>query len=154
MTIFFLLQTEPIQIYELWYYGYSLTWWFSHLYCRQSSVTTRIASVSMTSGLDRKKVEYWQGSNMGLGKKISVFISVKTNKKDKGWMNFGHWLHYIFKYFHKTLMIVTTSLSFSFPNVPLCMKLEETGEKGLFFYFIWQCSVCKLKANHTQSKRT
>lgn len=51
-------------------------------------------------------------------------------------------------------MIVTTSLSFSFPNVPLCMKLEETGEKGLFFYFIWQCSVCKLKANHTQSKRT
>lgn len=57
----------------------------------------------MTSGLDRKKVEYWQGSNMGLGKKISVFISVKTNKKDKGWMNFGHLLHYIFKYFHKTL---------------------------------------------------
>lgn len=47
-------------------------------------MTTRIASVSMTSGLDRKKVEYWQGSNMGLGKKISVFISVKTNKKDKG----------------------------------------------------------------------
>lgn len=47
-------------------------------------MTTRIASVSMTSGLDHKKVEYWQGSNMGLGKKISVFISVKTNKKDKG----------------------------------------------------------------------
>lgn len=32
-------------------------------------------------------------------------------------------------------MIVTTSLSFSSPNVPLCMKLEETGEKGLFFLF-------------------
>lgn len=60
-------------------------------------MTTRIASVSMTSGLDRKKVEYWQGSNMGLGMKISVFISVKKKNKKTyvlHWysirLNFGH----------------------------------------------------------------
>lgn len=39
-------------------------------------------------------------------------------------------------------MIVTTSLSFSFPNVPLCMKLEETGEKGLFFFLFHLAMFC------------
>lgn len=41
----------------------------SHWYWRQSCVTVRIASISMTSGLDCRKVEYWQGSNIAKGSK-------------------------------------------------------------------------------------
>lgn len=47
-------------------------------------------------------------------------------------------------------MIVTTSLPFSFPNVPLCMKLEETGQKAYFLFHLAMFCVQTKGKSHTE----
>lgn len=81
--------------------GYLLPGWWSYWYWRQSSVTVRIASTSMTSGLDCRKVEYWLGS------------------KWKGWrQRFGAYQHTL-----PTIMVTLFSVS----NKNILVSIQKTS---------------------------